>query len=818
LAVKFTDNAEKVLLLAGSEAERRLNEFVGTEHLLYGILAQKDSLAVQALRKADVDTDRLLQCVIAELDRTGGTHKQETIPFTPHAKRCIEIAGDEAIRCGHFFIGTEHLLLGIIREEHGSASKIFSAMGIEIDKLAESVDSILRGSGKGNDEEEPAEQKQNYLANQKSNLSVLKAFSIDLTEQARLNKLDPVIGREKEIKRLIQILSRKTKNNPVVLGEPGVGKTAIVEGLAQRIANRQVPETLMSKKIINLDLAAVLAGTKYRGEFEKRLKSIINEVLEVKNIILFIDELHIMMGAGASESSLDASNILKPPLSRGDIQCIGATTLDEFRKHIEKDGAMERRFQPLIVDPPSEKEAVEILQGLKDGFEAHHRVHITSGAVVSAVELSSRYISGRFLPDKAIDVLDEACSRVRLSLCTQPPDLTQIEEDVRRAEQEKDEAVHSQDYELAAGIRDRVEKLKRKKEELISSWKRASREMDGKVDELTISETISEMTGIPIANLNEDDLERLVHMEEVLGKAVIAQDHAISVVAKAIRRSHAGLRDPKRPLGSFIFVGPSGVGKTLLAKELAKFLFGSEDALISIDMSEFMERHNLSRLIGSPPGYVGYEEGGQLTELIRRKPYSVILLDEIEKAHSDFANMLLQILEEGRLTDNFGRIIDFRNTILIMTSNLGVRGNVDQSNLGFRPSTFAEQSAEQQQILEEVRNHFRPEFLNRVDSLVFFNPLDDRAVETIFQLELVKVLERIQKRKISLEVSKEAIRSLIAMGFSKQHGARGIRRVIEEKIEDVLSEMILRKQLVPGDTARADVVEGDLKVRAVEPA
>ncbi len=818
MAVKFTDNAEKVLLLAGNEAERRLNEYIGTEHLLYGLLAQRDSLAVQALRKASVDTEQLFQAVIQQLDDAAGGVRVDSIPFTPHAKRCLEIAGDEAIRCGHFFIGTEHLLMGIVREEHGAASRIFGALGIEVADLAENLKNVLKGNGgKEGDDEDSSDQKLGYVPSPKGNLSVLKAFSIDLTEQAVLNKLDPVIGRNQEIKRMIQILSRKTKNNPVVLGEPGVGKTAIVEGLAQRIANKQVPEILLGKRVVNLDLAAVLAGTKYRGEFEKRLKNIINEVLEAKDVILFIDELHIMMGAGASESSLDASNILKPPLSRGDIQCIGATTLDEYRKHIEKDGAMERRFQPLIIDPPSEAETVEILQGLKDGFEAHHRVHITDDAIHAAVDLSSRYISGRFLPDKAIDVLDEACSRVRISLCTQPPDLTQIEDEITRNEQAKNDAVHSQDYELAARIRDKVEKLKREKEELINSWKKSTKEMDGRVDRDALSETISEMTGIPTANLTEGDLERLVQMEKVLGSAVIAQDHAISVIAKAIRRSHAGLKDPTRPLGSFVFVGPTGVGKTLLAKELAKFLFGSEDALISIDMSEFMERHNLSRLIGSPPGYVGYEEGGQLTESIRRKPYSVVLLDEIEKAHPDFANMLLQIMEEGRLTDNFGRVVDFRNTILIMTSNLGVRMTLDQSNLGFRPSSGEGADDERERMVgEQLRDHFRPEFLNRLDSIVHFNFLDRDAVEKIFHLELSKVLERVKSREITLEVSPEATAFLIEHGFSARHGARGIRRIIEERVEDTLSEMILLKRISPGDIARVEIVDDALKVTAVE--
>ncbi len=816
MAVKLTDSAEKVLLTAGNEAERRLHGFVGTEHLLYGILSQRESLAVQTLRKVQVDPESLFMNIIMSLDRAAGADsKPESIPFTPHAKKCLELAGDEAVRSGHFFIGTEHLLLGIILEEEGSAIQIFQELGRDGNSLAQEIQDVLRGSGASEEGSSTPDGKFNYVQQQqKSSLSVLESFSIDLTEQARLNKLDPVIGRHSEIQRMIQILSRKTKNNPVVLGEPGVGKTAIVEGLAQRIAAREVPEILTPKRVVSLDLAAVLAGTKYRGEFEKRLKAIIKEISEVRNVILFIDELHIMMGAGASESSLDASNIFKPPLSRGEIQCIGATTLDEYRKHIEKDGAMERRFQPLIIDPPSREEAVEILVGLRDGFEAHHRVRIDDTAIRAAVELSSRYITGRFLPDKAIDLIDEACSRERIARCTKPPDLTNMEEEISRSEEKKDEAVHSQDYELAARIRDKVETLKREKEEKLLEWKRSTNEIDGEVDEEAIAETISEMTGIPVSNVKEGELERLIHMEETLGESLVAQEEALEVVAKAIRRSRAGLKDPNRPLGSFIFVGPSGVGKTLLAKEVAKFLFGSEDSLVSIDMSEFMERHNLSRLVGSPPGYVGYEEGGQLTEKIRRKPYSVVLLDEIEKAHPDFANMLLQIMEEGRLSDSFGRLIDFKNTILIMTSNLGARSTLDQSSLGFGAAPSGSSQANEEFIRRELEDHFRPEFLNRLDSIVFFNFLDEEAVGKIFTLELEKVLVRLRVKQIELEISPAAVRHLISLGFNQRQGARGIRRVIEREIENGLSEMILVKTILPNSTVRIDVIDGKLQIEA----
>lgn len=817
MAVKFTDNAEKVLLIAGNEAERRLHSFVGTEHLLYGILAQRDSLAVQAIRKSDVNAEELFRLTIHSLDDTNSTEEKPTsIPFSPHAKRCLEIAGDEAIRSGHFYIGTEHLLLGLLLEEEGQATQVIADMGLQVEEIVSSLQNVLRGSG-ANDDEDTGEQKFNYIPAPKNQTSLLESYGIDLTDQAKLNKLDPVIGRHTEIQRIIQILSRKTKNNPVVLGEPGVGKTAIVEGLAQRIANREVPEILMNRRVVSLDLAAVLAGTKYRGEFEKRLKGIIKEVAEAKNVIIFIDEVHIMMGAGASESSLDASNIFKPPLSRGEIQCIGATTLDEYRKHIEKDGAMERRFQPLIVDPPSKEETIDILYGLRDRFEAHHRIRITDDAIQAAVELSSRFISGRFLPDKAIDVIDEACSRERIARCTQPPDLTKLEEDIQRHEEQKVQAVHSQDYEVAAGIRDSVEKMKRRREDLVQTWKKKSKEMDGEVNGAIVAETVAEMTGIPSSNIKEGELERLIEMEKTLSAAVVEQNHAIKTVSKAIRRSRAGLKDPNRPLGSFIFVGPSGVGKTLLAKELAKFLFGSEDALISIDMSEFMERHNLSRLVGSPPGYVGYEEGGQLTEKIRRKPYSVVLLDEVEKAHPDFANMLLQIMEEGRLTDNFGRVIDFKNTLLIMTSNLGLKNSLDQSSLGFATLENTESSRQHDRaIREELENHFRPEFLNRLDALVFFDFLNSVAVRQIFQLELQKILARLKGQEITLNVSTEAISALISQGYSDRQGARGIRRVIEDSIEDVLSEMILLKEILPGEHAQVEFVDGAIDITTLQ--
>jgi ATP-dependent Clp protease ATP-binding subunit ClpC len=787
---RFTDRARKVMALANQEAQRFNHEYVGTEHVLLGLVKEGQGVAANVLHNLQVDLKKI-RLEVEKIVKSGPNMvTMGKLPQTPRAKKVIEFAIEEARNLGHNYVGTEHLLLGLLREHDGVAAQVLMNLGLKLDDVRAEVLNILGATmeAEGQAQPQPEEERRG-----KSKTPALDSFGRDLTQLATEGKLDPVIGRHGEIERVIQVLCRRTKNNPVLLGEAGVGKTAIVEGLAQQIMSGEIPEILMNRRIVVLDLAMMVAGTKYRGQFEERIKAVMNEVRRATNIILFIDELHTLVGAGGAEGAIDASNVLKPALSRGEIQCIGATTLDEYRKYVEKDGALERRFQTIIVDPPSSLETVEILKGLRDRYEAHHRVQITDGAIKSAVDLSNRYISGRFLPDKAIDVIDEAGARVRLRAMTRPPDVTHLEQEMERLNQEKEEAVATSDYERAAELRNRVDSLRAKKESLLAAWREKGHEVEGVVDEEVVAEVVSRMTGVPLTRLESEEMERLLHMEDELHKKVVSQHEAISAISRSMRRSRSGLKDPRRPMGSFVFLGPTGVGKTLLAKALAEFMFGDEDALIQIDMSEYMEKHNVSRLVGAPPGYVGYEEGGQLTERIRRRPYSVVLLDEIEKAHSDVYNMLLQIMEEGNLTDSFGRRIDFRNTVLIMTSNIGADIIKNQAGLGFRKKS-AETTYEQtkEMLMKEVERHFRPEFLNRIDDIIMFRQLSREDLKQIVDIELAKVRGRLGAQGLELVVSDEAKEFLISQGFNPDFGARPLRRAIEHLVEDHISEELLR--------------------------
>jgi ATP-dependent Clp protease ATP-binding subunit ClpC len=786
---KFTERARKVMSLARQEAQRLNSEFIGTEHILLGIIQEGGGVAAKVLKNLNVDLKRIRQ----EIEKlitpsTSPTVTLGQLPFSPRAKRVIELAGEAASQLGHDVIGTEHLLLGLLKENEGIAAQVLTNLGLKLDEVRDMVLEVLGADVGQQDVDDKLSTKTS-----KSKTPALDAFGRDLMELARERKLDPVIGRRKEIERVMQILSRRTKNNPVLLGEAGVGKTAIVEGLAQDIINGNVPEVLKEKRIVVLDLALMVAGTKYRGQFEERIKAVMNEVRRAKNIILFIDELHTLVGAGGAEGAIDAANVLKPSLSRGEIQCVGATTLDEYRKHIEKDGALERRFQTIVVEPPGRDESLEIMKGLRDKYEAHHRVRYTDEALEACVDLSNRYINGRFLPDKAIDVMDEAGARVRLQSMVSPPNIKELEEEIKKLEKEKDEAISLQEFERAAQMRDRAMQLKKNKEKILAEWRDANKEFDGVVDAEVISQTVSMMTGIPLTRIEKKEAERLLNLEDELHKIVVSQNEAVSAVARAIRRSRAGLKDPRRPIGSFIFLGPTGVGKTLMAKALARIMFGEENALITIDMSEYMEKHNVSRLIGAPPGYVGYEEGGHLTEKIRRRPYAVVLFDEIEKAHSDVFNMLLQIMEEGRLTDSFGRNIDFKNSILIMTSNIGADLLKNQTTLGFKKvSIDGTYGAMKELLSKEVEKHFRPEFINRLDDLIVFRPLNRTDLESIIHLEMKAVEARVAKKGVRITLTDEALNYLIDQGFNPDFGARPLKRAIERLVEDPLSEGLLR--------------------------
>jgi ATP-dependent Clp protease ATP-binding subunit ClpC len=816
---RFTDRARKVMQLANQEAQRFNHEYIGTEHVLLGLIKEGSGVAANVLKNLDIDL-RKIRMEVEKLVQSGPDMvTMGKLPQTPRAKKVIEYSMEEARNLNHNYVGTEHILLGLLREQEGVAAQVLMNLGLKLEDVREEVLNLLghgmeeggeragmggrqtAGAGGGGGSESSPKAG-------KSKTPALDSFGRDLTELARQGKLDPVIGREKEIERAIQILCRRTKNNPVLLGEAGVGKTAIVEGFAQRVVDGNVPELLADRRIVVLDLAMMVAGTKYRGQFEERIKAVMNEVRRAKNTILFIDELHTLVGAGGAEGAIDASNVLKPALARGEIQCIGATTLDEYRKYIEKDSALDRRFQIIMVEPANKAEAVEILKGLRDRYESHHRVSISDAALEAAVELSSRYITGRCLPDKAIDVIDEAGARVRLKAMTKPPDLKEIDDEVERLNKEKEEAVANQDFEKAAALRDQADKLKKKKQSMTRDWRDKSREADGVVDEEVVAEVVSKMTGIPLTRMSTEDQARLMGMEDELHKKVIGQDAAIKSVSKAVRRSRSGLKDPKRPIGSFVFAGPTGVGKTLLAKALAQFMFGDAEALIQIDMSEYMEKHNVSRLIGAPPGYVGFEEGGQLTEKIRRRPYAVVLLDEIEKAHPDVFNMLLQVMEEGRLTDSFGRNVDFRNTIIIMTTNAGAEAIKNEAAFGFqKPDDDASYEGMKGRVNERIEKVFRPEFLNRLDDVIVFHHLTIDDLKKVIDIELEKVRERLGERGLKLELTDAAKQFLIKKGSDTDFGARPLRRALENYIEDPVSEELLKGEFAGKDTIQVDCRE-----------
>jgi ATP-dependent Clp protease ATP-binding subunit ClpC len=804
--------------LANQEAQRFNHEYIGTEHVLLGLIKEGSGVAANVLKNLDVDL-RKIRLEVEKLVQSGPDMvTMGKLPQTPRAKKVIEYSMEEARNLNHNYVGTEHILLGLLREQEGVAAQVLMNLGLKLEDVREEVLNLLghgiegqegeRGGRGGVGEEGGGEGRKS-----RSKTPALDSFGRDLTELARQKKLDPVIGRETEIERAIQILSRRTKNNPVLLGEAGVGKTAIVEGFAQRVVEGDVPELLLDRRIVVLDLAMMVAGTKYRGQFEERIKAVMNEVRRAKNTILFIDELHTLVGAGGAEGAIDASNVLKPALARGEIQCIGATTLDEYRKYIEKDSALARRFQEILIDPTTAEDTVKILRGLRDRYEEHHRVQITDDAIQAAVELSDRYITGRCLPDKAIDVIDESGARVRLKSMSKPPNLKEIDEEVEGLNRQKEEAVANQDFEQAARLRDQADKLKKKKQQITKEWREKSRENGGVVDEDVIAEVVSKMTGIPLTRMTTEDSLRLMQMEDELHKRVISQDEAIRAVARAVRRSRSGLQDPKRPTGTFVFAGPTGVGKTLLAKALAEFMFGDAEALVQIDMSEYMEKHNVSRLIGAPPGYVGYEEGGQLTEQIRRRPYAVVLLDEIEKAHPEVFNMLLQVMEEGRLTDSFGRNIDFRNTILIMTTNAGAEAIKNEAAFGFtKPDQDASYESMKTRVTEEIEKVFRPEFINRVNDIIVFRHLNDEDMKHVVDLELAKVRTRLEEKGLTIELTDEAKEFLIKKGSNTDYGARPLRRAIETFVEDPLAEELLKGEFAGKDTVRIEVKKvGDKK-------
>ncbi len=793
---RLTERAKKVLYLAQEEAFKLGHPYIGTEHILLGLLREGQGIAFKALESLGVkynDVSRAVELLMGRYHRVG----VKEINYTPRGKKVLELSFEEASSMGHNYVGTEHLLLGLAKEGESVAAQILRSMGADMGRIQQAVLQLLGGGKMGTDQVNVGPGAGNAATNTKT----LDQYSRDLTDLARKEKIDPVIGREKETDRVIQILSRRTKNNPVLIGEPGVGKTAVAEGLAQRIVSGNVPEILLDKRVVTLDIASMVAGTKYRGEFEERLKKVTDEIIASNNIIVFIDELHTIIGAGAAEGAIDAANILKPPLARGELQCIGATTLDEYRKYIESDPALERRFQPIIVEEPTVEDTIEILKGIRDKYEAHHRVVITDEALEAAAKLSDRYITDRFLPDKAIDLIDEASSRVRLNAYTVPPQVKEIEKQLEDIRKEKEAAINNQEFEKAAQLRDNEQSLKQELESTRSKWAQERGNQELTVTEDEIAQIVAVWTGVPVKKLAEEEAQRLLRMEDILHHRVIGQEEAVKAVSRAIRRARAGLKDPKRPVGSFIFLGPTGVGKTELAKALAEALFGDEDSIVRLDMSEYMEKFAVSRLVGAPPGYVGYDEGGQLTEAVRRKPYSVVLLDEIEKAHPDVFNILLQVLEDGRLTDSKGRTVDFRNTVIIMTSNVGVSTIRREATMGFRTGNENEIDYERMKskVNEELKRTFRPEFLNRIDEIIVFHALNQEHINEIVGLMLREVASRIKEHDIDLEIE-DGVKELLAQeGFDENFGARPLRRAIQKQVEDMLSEEILNGTVKYGD-------------------
>ena len=804
---RFTDRARRVVVLAQDEARSLNHNYIGTEHLLLGLITEGEGVAAKALESLDINKDAVRAAVI-DIIGEGEKPVEGHIPFTPRAKRVFELSLREALQLGHNYIGTEHLLLGLLKEGEGVASQVLIKLGADLGKVRQTVIELLSGYQRNSDDgRESVGVGASSTGSGQTNSAILEQFGRNLTQAARENKLDPVIGRRTEMQRVMQILSRRTKNNPVLVGEPGVGKTAVVEGLAQAIVAGDVPETIKDKQIYSLDMGALVAGSRYRGDFEERLKKILKEIRTRGDIILFIDEIHTLVGAGAAEGSIDASQMLKPMLARGELQTIGATTSDEYRKYIEKDAALERRFQPVKVDEPSVEETVGILKGLRDRYEAHHRVIITDAAIQAAAELADRYVSDRFLPDKAIDLMDEAGARLRISRMTAPPELRELDEKIAEVKRNKESAIDDQDFEKAAALRDEEQKLTEERKQKESSWRDGSREAIAEVGEDDIAEVLAMSTGIPVFKLTQTESAKLLKMEDELHKRVIGQDAAVKALAQSIRRTRSGLKDPKRPGGSFIFAGPTGVGKTELAKALAEFLFGDEDALIQLDMSEFSEKHTSSRLFGAPPGYVGYDEGGELTEKVRRRPFSVVLFDEVEKAHPDIFNSLLQILEEGRLTDSQGRKVDFKNTVIIMTTNLGTRDINKGVLTGFQSSENIthDYSRMKAKVNEELKQHFRPEFLNRVDEVVVFPPLDKEQIKQIVDLMIANLAKRMEAQDMKLQITDEARELLADRGFDPGLGARPLRRAIQRDIEDALSERILFGDILPGQVVTVGV-------------